>query len=845
MLKQAELELEKAQAEEAAMVKKVDKVKEKVEADEAGRETLRREKAEVEAEIEVLAKETETSRRDMDGHKENLRAAKEDLKKAERVLSELDRKIRTKNGELGALGSAIAAAAMEAANGAGDAAGEAALQGRQQRLEALEREKDELEAQIQSTQAHMANLAHSAGVASTRDRELRAAVVSRSNDMKLKEKELDNLKKQGDNKLVLFGDKMPNFVREIERNADRFRVKPLGPLGSLIKLSAAAASASGKEAKLIETELGQGLLRSFLVDNFEDKRTLDQIASGCRMGNSVPIITSKFSDRVHDVSRGRCGGGGEGGQQQEWRTIYDMLEFEDPNAANCLIDHKRIEQVLVLERDSEAQRLLKSAATVPPNCAYALTLSGFNQYYPAPSYRSYAMDMGRGGASSGRARILQVSVDELEQELLDDLERLRGEADDLRSKVAENKERLAEHERERAHCETTCKSVRSKIAAAVAEMNELRVEAEAEKPPDLAALEEDKERLQEEIEELNKVRREQGVVELEAAEAEVAKFSERLEEKRAKLQALASGRSDPLRERLEEIEAELDRRATHLDRFAAKLSGEFRERLAELAESTRRKAAKVDDQRERSARFPRPPADDVEGEEPSPTRTRKPEAIFRDLQILEESIRRQEEVREPEAEVVERLRTSRKVYGKAFEQIESLKETVRRLEELLKQRRRCFYDIRGSISRRISNNFSIRLKARNFAGFLDFDHKSQELHIRVDPAAGPEVDGPRVAAAGATMRTRDMKTLSGGEKSYSTVALVLSLWDNIRPPFRILDEFDVFMDSLNRKIALDQIITYIRSSRKYQYVFLTPLSLDGVLSKDKDDIRVIYFEKNN
>ena len=57
---------------------------------------------------------------------------------------------------------------------------------------------------------------------------------------------------------------------------------------------------------------------------------------------------------------------------------------------------------------------------------------------------------------------------------------------------------------------------------------------------------------------------------------------------------------------------------------------------------------------------------------------------------------------------------------------------------------------------------------------------------------------------------RDMKTLSGGEKSYSTISLVLALWSQIQPPFRILDEFDVFMDSINRRIALDQIINYAK-----------------------------------
>ncbi len=53
-----------------------------------------------------------------------------------------------------------------------------------------------------------------------------------------------------------------------------------------------------------------------------------------------------------------------------------------------------------------------------------------------------------------------------------------------------------------------------------------------------------------------------------------------------------------------------------------------------------------------------------------------------------------------------------------------------------------------------------------------------------------------------------MRTLSGGEKSYSTVSLILALWEVMSPPFRFLDEFDVFMDAVNRRLALEQIKDY-------------------------------------
>jgi chromosome segregation ATPase len=57
------------------------------------------------------------------------------------------------------------------------------------------------------------------------------------------------------------------------------------------------------------------------------------------------------------------------------------------------------------------------------------------------------------------------------------------------------------------------------------------------------------------------------------------------------------------------------------------------------------------------------------------------------------------------------------------------------------------------------------------------DHQSQQLDIHVQPditvASG---DG------------RQTKTLSGGEKSFSTICLLLSLWDAMGSPIRCLDE---------------------------------------------------------
>lgn len=118
---------------------------------------------------------------------------------------------------------------------------------------------------------------------------------------------------------------------------------------------------------------------------------------------------------------------------------------------------------------------------------------------------------------------------------------------------------------------------------------------------------------------------------------------------------------------------------------------------------------------------------------------------------------------------------------------------IKHLERLLEERRKGFINIRSSIGRTVRIGFGIRLSTRNYSGDLKFDHKNGLLELTVCPEGGN------------ALKKRDIKTLSGGEKSYATISLILALWDSIQPPFRLLDEFDVYMDMLNRRVALQQV----------------------------------------
>jgi chromosome segregation ATPase len=76
------------------------------------------------------------------------------------------------------------------------------------------------------------------------------------------------------------------------------------------------------------------------------------------------------------------------------------------------------------------------------------------------------------------------------------------------------------------------------------------------------------------------------------------------------------------------------------------------------------------------------------------------------------------------------------------------------------------------------------------------DHKHRKVVLQIEP------DETRKSSVG-----RNTKTLSGGEKSFSSICMLLSVWEAIGSPIRCLDEFDVFMDNVNRAISTNMLVS--------------------------------------
>ena len=74
----------------------------------------------------------------------------------------------------------------------------------------------------------------------------------------------------------------------------------------------------------------------------------------------------------------------------------------------------------------------------------------------------------------------------------------------------------------------------------------------------------------------------------------------------------------------------------------------------------------------------------------------------------------------------------------------------------------------------------------------------------------------------ATLSASGTGCFAGGEKSYTTVAFALALGEWTQSPFRAMDEFDVFMDAINRRVAMENLFSNSLEHPDLQFIFLTP-----------------------
>lgn len=598
-----------------------------------------------------------------------------------------------------------------------------------------------------------------------------------------------NSMSQQEDRINFYGNWMPQLVKAIEVafNQNKFIKKPIGPIGTYIKVN------NDKWIFAIENFLGRGTLRTFLVDNFTDNKVLQSIMDKIITGNArkPTVITSKFFDKIHNITA-----------KETQNNLFRMLNFTSPVVANCLIDNNRIETIMLVDDTAEAMPIMENISQVPRNCSFSLTLDG-TQIYPSPSYRVYSLQ------NSTEAVLLQSDVSVAVNNLKREKRELEVKINNLH-KEFENLERSkVEKQQHFDKTQSESRLLKAKYDEYLKKISELRTKCEEEQDDRMATL----------TEEINDV-------DLKIAKAKETKENSmkpipRLEEEiniiNGKLQEVKSiiEKTDrsALLEEIEHLQAKINKYKTEI----LQINNNIIERkqllkdLVQKAENEKKKIEKVQTAAEKLC-------EKIQV-------TRNEEDIRRDMeetnhryQLLEKELKKRGENHLVLRDEYKKKKEEYIIQSALHKQIEEIYKANKKSVELSTIALKNYIE---HVRLKVIESFDLVLILRKIKGKLEINQHEQSMIISM-------FDNISTSCA------------SGGERTFATVALILALWSNMQLPFYSIDEYDVYMDNVNR-LATTQLLMMAIENRKNQFIFLTPQDISHI--KSSDNVKIVKLKE--
>jgi len=132
--------------------------------------------------------------------------------------------------------------------------------------------------------------------------------------------------------------------------------------------------------------------------------------------------------------------------------------------------------------------------------------------------------------------------------------------------------------------------------------------------------------------------------------------------------------------------------------------------------------------------------------------------------------------------------------------------------------------------------FMKNLSQRAFTGAVSVNYITKEMMLRVTPGS----HGKRAGQGEEVSVDR----LSGGERSFTTLCMVLGLKEATNSPFLGMDEFDVFMDDANRAVSLDMLCKVLKLYPT-QCIIISPHCMMIVSDTDPDIKKIKMMQREN
>ncbi|KAI1727327.1 structural maintenance of chromosomes protein 6 like protein smc-6 [Ditylenchus destructor] len=657
------------------------------------------------------------------------------------------------------------------------------------------------------------------------------------------------------NRLALLGPHVMEVMKLIRDNKRLFKTEPIGPIGGHVKLR------DEKWATSVEFCL-KGMLNKFICDSMEDRRVLDEL---CRKRKiRADVITYKCSRPKIDTSSGQ--------PPQKFLTIERAIDISVDVVHNVLVDHLAIEGILLIESDDEARNLMRT--NPPPNVHMTQTLS-CSVVYPRRStrsnYRYYANP-------KFVSRFFDKDAEFSKRDF-------KAESATLQNSMEQAKRRETELSREKSDAENSLRHIRGKLDAICHEIHATTLDLKAidERENELLKIMSSSdliETFKETIAELEK-RRQEIVDQLEEAKRTLAvKESEKDETKQAvdeitgQLNQItvalknANERLRSLEDQEEKCIASIDNERIRLEKcdHLTKKHTEDKKVLSQRRETLEQECyEKVNEDK---ISYQQPPGmcipPDYNDIQPTKELDAEIAATERQIKLANESL---DSARLITTEQLIHFRETNKTFCRRLEIYTNI---YRRLLSLMSKRRIRLNALKWSMPLLLEKAFVENMSHRNFRGTLMVDNAARRIEIKVEThktatqsqsrsssqarfSQAPEFIDNQVQSddddddrtqgkANKKKALQDLKGLSGGERSYTTSCFVMALWNCVDSPFCCLDEFDVFMDMINRRFVMEMLVEYAESNKWSQFFFFTPQDISE-LGRDQDHVQIFNMPK--
>lgn len=575
------------------------------------------------------------------------------------------------------------------------------------------------------------------------------------------------------------------FMADFEKQTNNFKEPPLGPVGRYVKL------VDEKWSTVLEQVLKR-MLSSFIVFNKEDEEKLSRLLTRYGLKNSIILRKHDLFDYSHGMP------------DSQYTTILDVLEISNEEVKRVLIDMAYIERIILIPVREQGERELDKHPRNVRSClsrneegggGYELRSNndGGKRSTPIQAFRSMPRLT---DDNSEVLRQVQESVREYEQLAKRALNRTSEVNAEKKKKEDERRRLDTDHHR---HI-----SKRQKIYSELENLEEELEEDQGQGEEEINKVNSSIEKCKEDVETYEKQKEEfyEELIECQEnknkATEETTMVQNKIKEKNSQLKNL--------QEEARALSKEKSNIDENKDNSISRKSVCFKdiEKIEETRQSLKNKLAKATKEAES---FSDERLDFPEEETPDSIQE-KIDKINAGRHAIE-----QKYGNVSADEVYSEFIQKKKEYDEAKAEYRKLYNMYNSLEEGIELRKRVYQEIISAQVHSIKSSFSRNLSQRGFSGTLDINRGDESLAIKVAPGSDKS-------------KQQSTSTLSGGEKSFSQIALLASLWQNMGSKLLALDEFDVFMDKVNRRISLKMVIDVLRELTSTQSIFITPQELE-------------------